>query len=348
MAIYKWSIVFMAMMSFISLTDCRRIVRYANIAVLTLLLIFNANDFDYDAYVTGYENPEIYSKTMELGYRYMCALLRLIGFNDFRIVLVILSVILIYTLIRVLKDDIDQLNIVLLVFFTFAFVYFVIQIRNSFMLLFIINYAYSIYEKKYKRAIVEGAVSIGFHTMAAGYLIAFTCLYLLFKSNENQFKMISFGNGLFLLAVYIIGKFYPIIINYIGNNSNYLISYKYNIYMQEFEGISIWVPVTIIDLCLFYILGIRKVKDNHIKQKTNIIYLFLLIELPALFFLRNFNEIGRLYRDMFLIKGILCASLSSEITKGETILLYAYSLLSSLVIVLSIGIDLDSVFKIVV
>lgn len=346
MTIYIYSIIIMSLMVLISLTNYRKIVRYVNVIILMLLTMLNTNKMDFNAYVSGYNNPNIYSKTMELGYRLMCNLLKGVGFNDFRIVLVLLAFLLVYTLTRVLRDKIDQLNIVSLVFFVFAFVYFIIQIRNSFMLLMLINCVYSIYERKYKRAVVEGILSIGFHIMAIGYIVAFVCLFYLFKKGNNQFKFISIRNTIFLLAVYIFGRIYPILINYIGSFSNHLIAYKYKFYLREFEGISGWVFVTLMDLFLFYLLGNCKLLDENAKRKTNIFYLFLLIELPALFFLQNFNEIGRLYRDMFLLKAIFCASLSGSIENKYVFILYSYSLLSGVAIIMRLGINLDGVFGI--
>lgn len=332
-------------------TKFSMIVKYNNLALMVFFLIFGINNADYGAYVRAYSNPEWYESNMEFGYIGMTKLLNAIGFYNYITVLIILGVLLIYTMVKIDNVVISKyrMNDALVLFYPLSYIFFLIQIRNSFMILFVINFVLAVYEKKKIKAFFFAALSISFQYFAVVYILGFALCYIVIIRNKDLNTIFKLKNFIIvialMLAVTILKNEIILIISKIPIA---LVATKINLYItREYEtgvGIYVWSILAIIDIVVFYYMGIKKIS---MEKKSLAIYLypFLLFGVFVSIFIVFFNEFSRYFRDMFLFKAVLWWSLGNLIPKKYHRYLFLYVLITGLVIMLGLGFDADSVFR---
>lgn len=204
MKIYIFLIIMSLIFSMIEITsEKKRSITIIPIIILSLLLAFNTNNFDYENYKKMFENPQFYFNSIEKGYLYLIIFLGKI-FNNFQVVYIILGIFFLYVLFKYKNN---YMNCMFLMYFSNNFLSDLPQIRNMFVTLyFSLAFRYLVLGKNFLYIIII-TIAVFFHKIA--YLFFIFYIFNKIKKINTYVKLLILC---FIFCIFL-GKFFDIIVN---------------------------------------------------------------------------------------------------------------------------------------
>lgn len=302
------------------------------ISAISLFFILNRGNHDYDGYVIIFENPDIYA---ERGYALLVNAIKLQG-GTHNHILLILGFFIFFTLYRYSKIS-NYFSLALLCYFIFPMPSDIIQIRNTFLMLFLMNAIHAYIKEKYLLTFTLLTIGTSFHSLGLIYLIIFIIMVVknLKIIHNHYYAFIT------ILAIFAYGFFLPMISTALsGESSRNLSSYISD--NTKIHSLIIWGGNIIIDLIIIQFFLNRLVQSTiHI----NYIYAIKSIIVASLIFsagLLYIDEFNRLFRNLFLLKYLLFVSIIPLLRKKHQLFLATYMLVSASAFGLYYSYGLDS------
>ncbi|NHM30010.1 EpsG family protein [Neobacillus terrae] len=303
------------------------------IILVSLFLMFNRGNNDYLGYLSIFFYPEGYA---EPGYVFLVNMIKFFGGTSHNQVLWVLGILFIITLYRFAKHS-KTINFVLLLYVIFPFVLDITQIRNTFMMLFVLNAFIEYFRGKKIRTLIWLLISSTFHFFGIFYIISFLLIGL--KKEKSYYKLI--------ILISLIGLFFmPALIRF---GISYIpiprIVDRLTVYTADtikYSSLFIWGGILILDLIVFRLFIKRMdLTENNNKNQIQLIYDFMftgLVFLGCVLFLFEFN---RFFRNLFLLKYLLADYMLPSMTKNAKLLLVVYLLITAVLFAFlySLGIE---------
>lgn len=301
--------------------------------LLVLFLIFNTDNNDYETYKMIFANNNS-SGLAEVGFEILIKIVKFFGGNDYRIILIILGILILFTLFRYRKH-IMNLSFVIFLYFVFPFVLDIVQIRATFMFFLVLNALLEYSNKNKIRTLILLLLAASFHNLGWIYLFVFLMIQFFTRSNKViLLPVISKNNLFFYIIILYFGSlnllFGEKIIEFIIKYSPFQrISTKLELYMTDsfnIDSLIGWGLILILDLIIFYFM-INKKKflfDKNEYILINTLYLTLFFGIIMIGNLIYLFEISRFFRNLFIIKYILYGILDKYLNSNEKILFRTY------------------------
>lgn len=300
-----------------------KIVSFISIVIVAPLLIFNRDNPDYYSYTQIFLNPEYYA---EGAYSFLIWLIKLFGGNSHEQVLLVMGIFFILTLYRFTKY-VKSMNLVLFLYVIFPFVIDVIQIRNTIMVLFVLNAIIEYINENKVRGIIYLILGSMFHNFGIIFIIAFLTIILIKRA--NYYKMIiviGLLNFLFMPTIIkLLIQFVPI--QRIGDR---LLLYLAD--TNKFQSLLSWGLLLVLDLLIFNIV----VKNNNIEENNKrkkliqLLYNFIFFGLAVYPCLLYLNEFSRFFRSMFIFKYLLLGCVLPYLNRDTKVILIFYVVATSI------------------
>lgn len=324
--------------SFLPYTKFFKLFNKIYLAFILLFLVFNTNNPDYEAYqrIFEFNNPD---GIADIGFVALIKVTKLLGFSDYRVILVILGLLILGTFIRYSKH-IKNLNFVVLLYFIFPFIMDVIQIRNTFMLFILLNAVLEYYNNKKLRCIILLLISSTFHIFGVVSIVLFILIEY-FQNKNNELFSVNFENNktlynfviVFGITNVIIGKH---IVTLIQNYSPIeIIRVKLQTYTSDslnFDSIIVWGLILITDLIFFYFLLRGKRIQGKDAKLIYILYLLMFSGLTLLGSMLYITEFNRFFRLLFIVKYLLYGVLDNYLNKNEKNIAKIYLITTCLIL----------------
>lgn len=295
---------------------------FVSILILAILLAFNRGNPDYDSYIAIFENPQFYA---EAGYTFLVKLIKQFGGNSHSQVLLVLGIFFVITLNR-FSRYVKNMSFVMLLYALFPYIIDVIQIRNTFMILFVLNALIEYINKRKVKCLIYLILGTSIHSF--GIIFIFVFLVINFLKRESYHKLIPIVGGINFFAIPITIKILTSYI-YIPRVSERLILYIPD--SSKFQSLASWGLVLLADVLLFkFIMNHKNLKENTkqtelIKMTYDLIYFGIAI-FPGLLYL---NEFSRYFRDIFILRYLLIGCALPILNKFEKIFFIFYALASA-------------------
>ncbi len=283
-----------------------------SVSIIFVALSLNTQNPDYEGYIKIFDNPYLYT---DIGYVKLIECLKFIGLGSHRYILVLLSLLIVFTFFRILKYA-HMFGVFVLLYLLFLFPLDVTQIRNTFMVFFAINAFFYYFEKKKIRFILFILLQCSFHYL--GILLLLLYPISLFMRGKRKITI----SILFFVLSFIImffAKSYLYLIS-IRTLSSY-ISPTIKIY-----SLAIWgTPLFFFIIITQFKKSIRNIinKDSFL----NYLYSFMLSMLCFLPLVVYFTEFNRVFRLSFLIILILSSYIFRYLNLTERLVLSLFLIL---------------------
>lgn len=312
-------------------------LRIVPIILVGLFIMFNRGNNDYQAYYDMFYFPGMYA---EPGYSFLIKIIKMLGGTDHTYVLIVLGLFWIITFYRYSKYT-NMFNFVLLLYVIFPFVLDITQIRNTFLMLFVLNAILSFHKGKKIWAFVLLGIGSTFHSFGLFFIVLF--LLLLFKKGKGYYKFVILLStlGLFLMP-YII----KLSIAYIPIQRVVDRIILYTSSSIKISSLIIWGGILVADL--FVLNYFIKQVDKESTKNISLIYFLFDVMFSSLIFLGSVMylfEFNRLFRMLFLIKYLLAALILPRIKLEGKIILFLYLIIttSTFAFLYSIGAGSDGI-----
>ncbi len=356
MFLYSLLIIFSIFLSMISKGRNGRFFQYASLFLMTLLIIFNRGNSDYEGYYYGfmYDDP---NAVYEAGYLSLIKILKLVDWTTFNSVLLVLGVFFFCSFARWMKYS-ENIAVVMAFMLVFPFEYMVIQVRSTFMMLFFINALLDYIEEKNIRCIVDCLLAVAFHTLGALLVLHLLLIVLVLKkiikkrdtiyfSKEKGLKIFIFIVVVTIFAIFLLRKVFLAILPQLSQFLPMLVKVPYAYLTQEtdFQSMLIWGGFALCDVIIFYFLVFRGKVFSIVKDRVLVVlFLFLVSVCLDIAFLGMLDEFNRLYRFSFIIKFLLLSNIKKYSTKNNRFFIYCYGFISAficMIVIYNRGIELD-------
>lgn len=300
-----------------------RRVNLISILIIAPFLIFNRGNPDYYSYVEIFMSPETYA---EGGYSFLIRVIKLFGGNSHEQVLLVLGIFLIVTLYRLTKY-VEQTNLIIFLYALFPFVIDIIQIRNTFMILFVLNAVIEYINKKKIRCLIFLILGALFHNFGLVYIVAFFAINFIERNKYHKIMIVTGFLNFVLMPIIIkmVMMYIPIV----------RVGERLLIYLAEtnkFKSLLSWGLILFLDLVIFgFVVKHKDIKENTQKREL-IQLLYDLIYFGVAFFpcLLYLDESSRFFRNMFLFKYILLGCYIPSMTRDEKILFVFYMIVTAM------------------
>lgn len=327
--------------------------------ILSFFVVVNRGNQDYAAYALAFDDESIFDAG-EIGYNTLVFILKFFGAADYASVLLVLGILLFVTIWR-WRLLINNLSAVCTLFFAFPFVYFIIQVRSSFMLLFLLNALFELARNKRIYAVVFCALASSFHILGIFLSLYFFAVYLFvcyWKSGDDAFSFFgkSFLTKYFMLVfcTVLVAIFALPIITTASNALTPLIPKMSRVfyYLQpelDLSSLCTWGAINVADVIVLYCLFFSKQNLSN-KSDWFIVYLFFLLVFACSFFflLGMIDETNRIFRVLFVIKYLLLGCLAHRIDGQTSASIFVYFLGVSIVclaVVTFRGVDMFTILS---
>lgn len=300
---------------------------YSLILIVTPFLMFNRGNNDYLAYTEAFFYPE--SHIAEPGYIFLIKIIKLCGGTSHEQVLLVLGIFFAITLYRFAKYT-KSINLILSLYVIFPFVLDITQIRNTFMLLFVLNAVLEYYNKSKLKCYILLAVGSTFHFFGILYIFSFLLLDFKrkLKKGNNFYKFTAlFGLANLVLMPFIINIGIRVIP--IQNIVDSLIAYS-SADIKIFSLLA-WGGILLSDLIVFrfFIKHLNSSKRIKNKELIQTLYDLMFIGIIFLGFLLYLFEFNRFFRNLFIIKYLLVGFMLPNMHRDEKILIISYLVITS-------------------
>ncbi len=287
-------------------------IGYISIIFLVLFLMFNRGNPDYENYKIIFEQPYGYA---ESGYIFLINIIKALGGQSHNFILIILGLFLTFTLFR-WKKLVNKLNIVVVLYAIFPFVLDVIQIRNTFMILFVLNAIIELLKGNKAKCMFLLFLGSQFHVFGYLFMLAFGIIILI-KDKKTFYHLLIIGNiFLFIILPMILELFLPLfpkIANYVTTSN-------------KEQSLLIWGLILALDLIIFNFFIIKQTTDLTINKRKELHILHDIIYTGVIFYpgLIYINEFSRFFRSMFIIKYLFIAMALPHVNKKSRVILLLY------------------------
>ncbi len=297
--------------------------KYINILLIffiSSLIAVNRGNQDYDNYVDFFNDPNGYA---EPGYVLLVEILKYFGSTGHESVLLALSIFFFYTFLR-LNILNKFFGLVLFLYFVFPFPIDVVQIRNTFLLLFLLNSLVEYVRGKNLKSLVFVFFGASFHYL--GFLFLLIPVYLKFE-NSRLFR-IFIKISPFIIA--ILGGFI------LANISEFMQIRNLESYIADNHKIRsplVWGFSLLLDIFIFRKIYQKKIFNyltTEDRRFYRILYLTLISGIPLLGFLIYLDEFGRYFRILFFAKYFLTCIVLNYVNKTDAIKITLYSVVSAI------------------
>lgn len=319
----------------------KRVWQVLSVAALSFFVIVNRGNQDYEAYALAFNDASIFDAG-EIGYNTLVSILKFFGASDYTSVLLVLGVFLFITIWR-WRVFVDNLSVVCALFFAFPFVYFIIQIRSSFMLLFLLNALFELARNRRIRAAIFCILAASFHILGIFLSLYFFAVYFFVRYRKsNDGSLLIFDESfltkyLILVSCAVLFAFFALpIITTVANLLTPFIPKMSRVfyYLQpelDFNSLLAWGAINVVDVIVLYSLFFKRY-DLSITNDWCVIYLFHLLIFACLFFflLGMIDEVNRIFRVLFLVKYFLLGCLIRRVDERTSASLFLYFLVVSI------------------
>lgn len=331
---YIGLILVLMIVAFVTKGAKSRQINIISILMIAPFLIYNRGNPDYYGYFEMFSNPETYA---EGGYSFLIKIIKWCGGNSHEQVLLVLGIFLVVTIYRFTKY-VKSMNLVVLLYVLFPYVIDIIQIRNTFMVLFVLNAVIEYNNNKKIKCLLFLILGATFHSFGLVYIVAFLAINFI-EPNKYHKVMIATGflNFVFMPTIIkVITRYIPI----------QRVADRLSIYTADtnkFKSLSIWGLILFFDLVIFGIIVNKKNEEENTTKKGLIQFLYDLIYFGIAFYpcLLYLNESSRFFRNMFIFKYLLLACALPKMTKNEKVIFILY--IVSTAILLSVLFSTDIV-----
>lgn len=350
----------MVLFLLISLLDSMhlKITNVISIFFIVPLLMFNFANPDYLNY-EGYFQHYDGTAGIEKGFVFLSDILKYVGIYEYQAIPICLGILIIYTFFRISRY-VKNGNFIVFLYFIFPFMIDIIQIRNTFMMFFVVNAIFSYIESKKMKTIIWLILASLFHSYGYLWIIFF---FLIERLSETSFKLgdktvvanfFDMKNSAYNKIIIILSLLNLVVGNRVINLILIIlptfISTKLTFYLSGSLNIDslYWGIILVCDLLVFsYFIKKIRLRNNEINENNLVNFLFYvlfhgLLVIGALLYV---FEINRFFRLLFLLKYILYGVLSKYLNRRELLLLSVYLFIMSgvmMIIFYTRGIDYDS------
>lgn len=308
---------------------------YISILIVTPFLMFNRGNNDYLGYTEMFFYPEGYA---EPGYSFLIKIIKLCGGTSHDQVLLVLGILFAVTLYRFAKYT-NSMNLILFLYVIFPFVLDITQIRNTFMLLFVLNAIPEYYYKSKVKCYIFLIIGTTFHYFGIFYIISF--ILLEFKKKKNLYIILMLvGLANLIVMPYLIkfGISYIPIPRIVDRLSYYSSGIK-------IKSLLIWGGILLSDLIVlkFFMKHLNSSGRNQNKEIIQMLYDLMytgVIFLGCTMYLFEFN---RFFRNLFIIKYLLVGFALPSMNRDEKILIILYLVLTSVIFAYAFAIVTEGV-----
>lgn len=271
------------------------------IVLFFILISFNRDNSDYNAYVNIF-NRGFNDGVREKGYLFFTESIKYFG-GSYNIVPFTMGIFMIYVLFK--KYKVKDKATLILIYALHNLIFDIIQIRNTFCVLFILSGIYLLQKNKNIGYLIYNLLAISFHKIGIIYLL----FYILNKIKLKKYIILIVLNNIISLFIsniytFLIIKFFPTKVAYLKIEFN--------------RGVLIFYLLTLIDIILTVYIEKNRKKDKQREIYLKFI-LFPILFLPIGIFTSEL--IQRLWRNAFLLKIIYCLRFSKSRKKVVIIIL---------------------------
>ncbi len=298
----------------VSFSNYIKAIRLSNVVVIlivTTLFIINRQNQDYQAYVDIFNINESYA---EVGYRWLIFIVKYFGGNHNSII-IILGLLVGVTIYRLNKYSIYT-SFALLLYMLCPMPVDIVQVRNTFMLIFFINALIELEKKRKLMSLSYMFLVVLFHSLGFLYFLAWVAIQ--FRHKKAYAKLMIFG----LISAFIVT---PILIKTLVILFDTRTLQHYISQTLKFHSLIIWGGPFFLNLLLLYEIKNRIVITNTSINRwieINIaLLLFLSIFTPFLLYI---DEINRVYRNSMILNYFALISVSQYMRKIQRYALYIY------------------------
>lgn len=315
---YIFFVIFLGVwISFFNYIKANRLSNVVVILIVTTLFLINRQNQDYEAYVDIFNVNESYA---EVGYRWLIYIVKFLGGNH-NIIITILGLLVGITIYRLNKYS-KYTSFALLLYMLCPMPVDIVQIRNSFMLIFFIN---ALIELEKKRKIISFGyifLTMLFHSLGFLYFLAWVAIQ--FRHKKSYSKVMIFG----LIAAFIVT---PILIKTLVILFDTRTLQSYISQTIKVHSLIIWGGPFLLNLFLLYNIKSRIAINNiSIKRWVEINFAFFLFLSMFTPFLLYIDEINRIYRNSMILNYFVLMSVSQYMGKFQRYGLYLYLFLFAL------------------
>lgn len=282
--------------------------------IISILFIINRQNQDYEAYVDIFNVNELYA---EVGYRWLIYAVKYMG-GTHESIIGILGLFLGVTFLRLTRYS-KYTASGLLLYMLCPMPIDIVQIRNTFLFLFVINSLIELVSGNKLTSFFFVLLSLLFHSLGVIYVLAWVVIQ--FKHYKVYKKLMVFG---LLLSFVIV----PFLIKALILVFDTRTLHAYISDSIKLHSLAIWGIPYLFDLFLIYHFSKKiVVTDIRIKKWIDVIFAFLLflsVFSPLLLYI---DEINRIFRNALLLKYLVLMSISPYIKRTSRYVLYAYLLL---------------------
>lgn len=307
---------------------------------ILFLLVFNSGNKDYEVYKYLYNTDDSLGMA-NFGFDYLIYFLKFLGLEHYNWLLAVLSLLIFFTFFRYSKL-LKGIHFLSLLYFIFPFFLDVIQIRNTFMLFFVLNAIYDLINKRYTLCFLFLFLGYSFHTFAIIYIMFILVISPIIKSSIYK-HYLHFNNitnyklfiGLSIVSVFniIFGKKilqYVITVTPIDS-----IRHKLPLYITDqlnLDSLIVWGGILFLDLIVAsYLLNIIVKNKSELNTKTLFtLYSVLISGIVFIGFLTYLHEFNRLFRFLFIIKYIFFIYMERYLSSETIILLRGYLIFNAI------------------
>lgn len=286
----------------------RKIVKVLGILIIFIIIGLNRWSYDYSNYINRYFD---HLEQKEKGFVGLINLLKKYSpYQGHEVVIFIAGILMVILLIKISKNI--NLNFILLLYSIYPLILDINQTKNLYMYIFFYFGIIALKNNKLLYFIIFNIIGISFHRVGILYLPIYVLKKIPQKKIYKILLIISIVIFIFLdVGIVAAKKFYgDKILMYIRDQSS-LTPYFYLL-------------MIFLDLILIYYCN-KKYKIIYKNSELNlykIILIFPVIYIPFFFYVGN---LGRIYRNLFLLKYIFYFKIIKKVNFKDKLLIISYA-----------------------
>lgn len=309
-------------------------ISYFIFLLQTILIIFFPNKPDYYNYKFSFDTGiKLYS---EQGLAITGDVLKKVGLNDYRFLLIFLMIFIICSFYMWNKIS-KNIHIAIYLYSLYIMFYDVIQIRNTIACFLILMALYLCIVGAKKRSLLMCFLAFQFHKVAV--ILAFLVIYILFTSKKSDGKITS-KELVFSIIILLTSTFWGYqIIGFLSGKSIYFSRLMY--YQSSslsLDSFIIWAGCQFMLIFLIWTYGIkylRQVELNEVDftrvRAVNVLFKFSMLGTSLSGFLLYLNEFNRIYRLLYITSYIIIALLAEYISSKNRRLLISNAIIMNVI-----------------
>ena len=284
------------------------------VCIIFIIIGLNRWSYDYSNYIDRYIN---YLKLKEKGFILLVKILNNYSpYQGHEAIIFIVGLLMSILLIKISKNI--NLNFILLLYFIYPLILDINQTKNLYMYIFFYFGIISLVNRKTIYYIIFNIIGIFFHRVGILY---FPIYFLKNISQKIIYKILFLGFICNFILLDLGIKYAKI---FYGD--------KIYIYIRIQKSLTpiFYLIMIFLDFLLIYYCN-KKYKKIYIDDELNIykiILIFPIIYIPFFFYIGN---LGRIYRNLFLVKYLFYSKLIKKVNKKDKIFIILYAISISII-----------------